>query len=457
MILTILLVALSCLALLPVIWPLLRGAREASTTAAFDQAVYRDQLQELDRDVARGLLSAAEAAASRVEIQRRLLATTRPGTSATTPTTSPTPSLALGLILFASVGSITLYAMLSPPIRLPDPMAERRGEVEGMVARLRERLAQEPTNVEAWRLYGRSTAVLGDWASAIDAYRRAIALGDTGADTQAALGEVLVAQAGGTLVPAARTAFGAALATDPAHAMSRYYMALARGEDGDPRGAIEALRTLATDIPSDAPVRAEIARQVGRLAEQAGIAVPTLPPGPAAPEAGAAEAGPDRATMEAMANLPPEQRAGMVRSMVDRLAERLAANPDDFEGWMRLARSYMVLREPEKAADAYEAAARLRPDDVSVPLRAIEALLTGLALADPLPPRVITILRRIETTRPDEPAVLWYLGMAAAKDGRKAEALDYWRRLRAALPPGNPDADMVRAAIEALEAPRPAR
>ena len=67
------------------------------------------------------------------------------------------------------------------------------------------------------------------------------------------------------------------------------------------------------------------------------------------------------------------------------------------------------------------------------------------------------VLRRIETTRPDEPAVLWYLGMAAAKDGRRTEALDYWRRLRAALPPGNPDADMVRSAIEALEAPRPAR
>lgn len=455
MILTLLLVALTCFALLPVVWPLLRGARQASTAAAFDQAVYQDQLRELDRDVARGLLSETEAAASRVEIQRRLLATTRPGTT-TTPSLSATPALALGLILFASVGSIALYALLSPPILLPDPMAERRGEIEGMVARLRERLAQEPTNVEAWRLYGRSTAVLGDWAGAIDAYRRAIALGDASADTQAALGEVLAAQADGRLVPAARAAFGAALAAEPTHAMSRYYMALARGEDGDPRGAIDVLRTLAADIPADAPVRAEIARQVARLAEQAGIAVPTLPPGPGSPAPDTAEAGPDRATMEAMANLPAEQRAGMVRSMVDRLAERLAANPDDFEGWMRLARSYTVLRDPDKAADAYETAARLRPDDVSIPLRAVEALLTGLALAEPLPPRVITILRRIEATRPDEPAVLWYLGMAAAKDGRKAEALDYWRRLRAALPPGNPDAEMVRAAIEALEASRSA-
>lgn len=452
MILTLLLAVLACAALLPIVLPLLRGTRVPADGAAFDQAVYRDQLRELDRDIARGLLTQAEAQASRVEIQRRLLAAAaRSGQGASL--VRPSPILALAVIAITSIGSISLHALLAEPLRLPDPAAEQRAEVERLAQQLRDRLAKEPGSQEGWRLYGRTMAALADWPAAIEAYQRAIALGDASADTAASLGEVLVARAGGSVVAPARALFRDALAIEPANGMARYYLALGLGQDGKPLEAIEALRGLAGELPADSAARAGIARQIASLAQQAGIAPPELPGGTAA----GAEPGPDQATMEAAANLPPSDRARMVRDMMARLAERLETNPDDLEGWLRLARSYGVLGEHEKAADAYERAAVLRPGDVTIPLRAVEALLTGRAVTDALPERAIAILRRIEGVRPEEPAVLWYLGLVSAQDGQKARALDYWHRLMKGLPADHPDAGMVRAAIEALDGGRPSR
>ena len=74
MILPFLLALLTFAALLPVLLPLLRGAQPAPDRASHDQAVYRDQLRELDRDIERGVLTETEAATVRLEIQRRLLA-----------------------------------------------------------------------------------------------------------------------------------------------------------------------------------------------------------------------------------------------------------------------------------------------------------------------------------------------------------------------------------------------
>ncbi len=478
MILPLLLAVLAFAVLLPIVLPLLRGTRAGQGRGVFDQAVYRDQLRELDRDIARGLLSETEAHAARLEIQRRLLA----AAPAAMPVADPprqAPVLALSIAALVSIGSVALYGVLSKPTRLVDPGAaaarEQQAEIERLVARLKERLAADPTSQEGWRLYARTSAALADWDTAINAYQRAMALGDGTVDTLAAYGEVLVARARGTVIPLARETFRTVLAREPDNGMARFYLAIAAGQDGQPAEAIRGLQVLAAEMPADAPVRAEIARRVAGFAQEAGMAPPALPPGqspaspgsppgaplaagpragvPAAPPTGApanAPRGPDQATIDAAASMPAADRTQMIRGMVARLAERLEQEPNDLDGWLRLGQSWMVLNEPEKAADAYERAAPLRAEDVTIPLRAVEALLKGRAVSDPLPPRAIAILRRIETTRPDEPAVLWYLGLVAAREGQKDTALSYWRRLRDSLPPDAPDAGMVRQAIEAL-------
>jgi cytochrome c-type biogenesis protein CcmH len=90
--------------------------------------------------------------------------------------------------------------------------------------------------------------------------------------------------------------------------------------------------------------------------------------------------------------MTPEQRASMIRGMVDALAARLKDNPDDLEGWLRLGRSYTVLGERGLAADAYKRAAALAPGRADV----LSALLAQL---DPQSPDHAEVRRRLDALK----------------------------------------------------------
>ena len=91
----------------------------------------------------------------------------------------------------------------------------------------------------------------------------------------------------------------------------------------------------------------------------AGARPPFRGTAPGAPPA-TSPAGPSRADMEAATRMSDEERAAMIRSIVKRLADRLEENPDDREGWFRLARAYEVLGEMEKAGEARARAEALK-------------------------------------------------------------------------------------------------
>ena len=90
-----------------------------------------------------------------------------------------------------------------------------------------------------------------------------------------------------------------------------------------------------------------------------------------------ASPGPTEDQMAPAAKLPQAQRDEMIRGMVAQLAARLQSQPDDIDGWLRLGRSYSVMQERDKAVDAYERAAHLRPDDVGIKLLVFDALLSA--------------------------------------------------------------------------------
>jgi len=484
-ILAFLMAVVAFAALLPVVLPLVRGVRSAPGRAAFDQAVYRDQLRELDRDIARGLLTEAEAQGARLEIQRRLLgaadqaavqaaaqtaaaaartaAAVEPGPETANRMARPLPrggkAVALAVLVLAGGGAVALYTVLGQPA-LPDmPFAARPSgagqggdEIRQAVAQLEARLKAEPGNADGWLLYARANTLLGRWDTVADAYRRAIALGRGGPDVLASYGEALVIAAQGTVSPPARDAFAAALKGDPTNAMARFYAALATGQGGEPRRAIEQLQALAADMPADSPVRREIGRQVENFARIAGMAPPPL----AAGRAGGAMAapGPDADTVAAAAQMPPADRKAMIEGMVGRLAARLEAEPDDADGWLRLGRAYLVLEQRDRAANAYERAAALRPGDVSIRVQAVDALLAGLPPTAQVPPRALALLRQIEAVDPNEPTALWYLGLAAAQERQADAARQYWTRLLTQLPAGGDEARLVSTALEALKGRR---
>jgi cytochrome c-type biogenesis protein CcmH len=460
MLLPLVLVGVALVALMLVCLPLLGGAKPVAERGQFDRAVYRDQLREVERDLVRGVLSPAEADSARLEIQRRLLAAGDDVASSRTAWLSRDPKLAIGIGVLAICGAAGLYLQLGSP-SLPDvPFAGRdRGtaaagagghiDIQAAATRLAQKLQSDPNDAQGWLLYARTESLLSDWQKAAQAYRRAIDLGAATPGVFASYGETQVLAAGGIVPPAAHDAFAKALAADPKNDLARYYLALADSQAGNVRRAIDGWLALAGDIPEDAPMRQAIARNVADAARAGRFAAPPLPKGAPAPP------GPTEQQLAAAAKLPEAQRNEMVRGMVAQLAARLRSQPDDVEGWLRLGRSYAVLRENDKAVDAYEHAARLRPEDVDIKLLTFDAMIAGAAPSEPLPSKALALLHQVEAVRPDQPQVLWYLGLEAARAGHLDDAKRNWTRLLGELPPGSQDATLVRKALDALGSGRP--
>jgi cytochrome c-type biogenesis protein CcmH len=313
------------------------------------------------------------------------------------------------------------------------------------LSKLAAKLKADPSNADDWILYARTAGSLRRWDDAVAAYRHALALGRNGPEIQAGFGETLTLQADGIVTPAAHDAFAAALTADPRNDVAQYYLAIAAGQAGEPAQAIARFQTLLAEIPEDSPMRDEIGKRITEAANAAGLPVPALAKGTPAEVQD-----PDSATMAEAAAMPPDQQKTMIAGMVAKLAARLEAEPGDAEGWMRLGRAYVVMGDRDKGADAYERAIVLEPGEVGVRLQAVEGLLTGLKPNDPLPPRAIAMLRQVEKIAPEEPEVLWYLGVAAARDAHPADAKQYWTRLLAKLPAEGDDAKMVQGAMDQL-------
>nr|WP_294510891.1 c-type cytochrome biogenesis protein CcmI [uncultured Rhodopila sp.] len=459
MILPFLLALLAFLAVLPILVPLLRGSRPVPARASFDQAVYRDQLGELDREIARGLLTQTDADAARLEIQRRLLASDQ--VPARPSILSRSPIVAALVFVVVGFGSVGGYLWLGAPGVPDEPFASRpavaanadaseHATLQEETAQLEDKLRQNPSDPEGWLLYGRSLAMLNQWDKSAEAYQHAIDLGDKSPDVAADRAEMLVMGAGGTVTPAAEDAFKQVLKADPRNGLARFYLATAAAQAGEPLKAIDGWQALLADMPSDSSVRSAVGQRIAEAAKAAGIPVPELSKGTAPAQPEAAAPGPDAKAMADAASLPQDQRDAMIRGMVEKLAAKQQAEPGNLEGWLRLGQAYAVLHEPGKATDAFDKAITLKPDDVSIPLQAARALLTDLKPPEKIPAQAITYLKRAQASAPQEPMVLWYLGIAAAQDGHLDEARRDWNTLLARLPAGGEDAKLVQSALDAL-------
>ncbi|WOF73392.1 c-type cytochrome biogenesis protein CcmI [Parvibaculaceae bacterium PLY_AMNH_Bact1] len=245
----------------------LHGDREAGI------AVYQDQLEELDRDVEKGVLPEAEATSARIEISRRLLAAADSGRDE-----PPSVDPGRGRVLLVAIAGVlplcvlaTYLAMGSPGLpgqpyteRLEQPLDQL--PVEGLVARLEEQLKQEPDDATGWRLIAPVYMQLGRYSDAINAFGTIMQLEGRDADALAGLGEALTLSGDGMVPPPARQAFEAALREDPAHARARFYLALAKAQRGDIADALSDWQALLAEAPEGAPWAEAVEAQV-RAAE----------------------------------------------------------------------------------------------------------------------------------------------------------------------------------------------
>lgn len=357
--------------------PLLRGGT-GRTEAEADLQVYRDQLKEIDRDATRGVIAAAEAERARIEISRRLLDADRAG-KAEDGTSRGSPVVPLVLLAATLLGGVMLYRATGAP-GYPDlPIAERVARAEAfraerpsqagaeaeaaagqpeqpapdpqyaaLMERLRKAVAEKPDDLTGQRLLARNEAALGNYAAAHAAQAEVIALSgaDVTATDHATLADFLILAADGYVSPEADAALARALELDPANGTARFYTGLMWAQTGRPDLAFRLWRGLLDEGPEDAPWIAPIRSQIGMLASAAGVDYTP----PAAPGAGP---GPDAAQVAAAADLSDAERQEMVRSMVDRLADRLAAEGGPAEDWARLVNALGVIGDTERAAAVY--------------------------------------------------------------------------------------------------------
>jgi cytochrome c-type biogenesis protein CcmH len=329
--------AMTAAAIFAVLIPLSRPTRAAA--AEMDVAVYKDQLAEIGRDAEAGLIGAAEAEAARVEVSRRLIAASeRIAATAGEGATRRRRMVAVGAILVIPAIAAVAYGLKGQPGYSGQPLAERQRaepaatDMAGLIARIEAHLAANPGDGRGWEVVAPVYLRLGRVPDAVRARSNALRILGATADREADLAEAQTLAAGGVVTAEAKAGFERARALGPGHPKAGYFIGLAAEQDGKPDEARALWGRLVAEAPAGAPwvslLQAEIARLGG-----------TPPPAPAA----AAPAPPV---------IPPE-----IRTMVDGLAARLAADGSDFEGWMRLVRSYVVLGD---AAKAREAAANAR-------------------------------------------------------------------------------------------------
>lgn len=368
---------------------LLRGRAGEEHPAEFDLRVYRDQLKEIDRDLARGVIAEADAERVRAEVSRRILAADAQLREGAENDGQPRTGGYMMIALMAVVligGALGLYWQLGAPgygdlplearieaskemhatrpsqaefeAKLPAmPPLEVEGEYAELVAKLREKVAARPDDLQGHQLLARTEANLGNDKGAYEAQLAVVQLkGDAvTAQDYIFLAELMISAAQGYVSPEAESALQSAMQSQPGNPVARYYWGLMMIQNDRPDLAFQLWEQLLHESPPDAPWLIPIRSRIEELAWLAGVEFRM----PAAP----AETGPTAEDMQAAGEMSPEDQQEMIRGMVAGLAERLASEGGTPEEWARLIGAYGVLGETERAATIWAEAQQVFGDN----------------------------------------------------------------------------------------------
>ena len=324
-------------AIFAVLWPL---SRRSLPQAGGDEAtVYKDQLAEIDRDVASGLIGVSEAGAARVEISRRLLAAADGRDLPAQSNLTLRRASAVVALVALPIAAVTFYLTVGSPQLSDFPLASRsrapdvNQPLDNMVAQVEAHLEKNPTDGRGWSVLAPVLSRLGRYDDATRAYRNAISYAGDSAERRSDLGEALAGAAGGVVTAEAKAEFERAVALNADEPKANYFLGLVAEQDGRPTEAATIWRAMLAKAPADAPWRPLVQAALVRVG------------GPAAPVL-------SNDAMAVAKDMSEADRGTMIRGMVDRLATRLKQNGHDVEGWLRLVRAYMVMGERDKAVNA---------------------------------------------------------------------------------------------------------
>ncbi len=142
----------------------------------------------------------------------------------------------------------------------------------------------------------------------------------------------------------------------------------------------------------------------------------------------------------------PTKSAADINGMVAKLAQKMAQNPDDSEGWIMLARSYKVLKRYPEAVEALRKARALTGEQPEVLLQLADVLAMekgGTLLGEPA-----ELVAKALALDPDNGMALWLYGLANAEDSKFNEAIGYWQKLQTHYQPQDADYLEVQKLID---------
>ena len=341
-----------------------------------DLRVYRDQLAEVDRDLARGTLSADEAQRLRVEVSRRLLDADRALQKVKGPAARGSLVWAAAVVVGMMAGALWLYNSIGAPGYPDMPLSLRHAladeayktrptqaaavaatppapavtpdpEFAALMEKLRAAMAQRPDDVQGLELLARNESALGNFPAALAAQTRLIeVLGDKATPDQLLLrAEMMVAQVGGYVSPEAEAEIIKVLQRDPKNPMARYLSGLMFAQIGRADRAFALWQPLLEEGPDGAPWTEAVRKDIQAVADQAGI-----------PFQLEGTKGPSMADMAAAGEMSAEDRQAMIEGMVGQLEGRLLSDGGPVEDWVKLMNSLGVLGQPDRGRAALAAA-----------------------------------------------------------------------------------------------------
>lgn len=424
------------LTLLVVAWlvrPLLRKpSAEGISSEKLNAAIHRDQLQALEVDLARGVISQQDFETTRDELQLRLLDDTESFDSAPAQKssgfwTARRTAGAVGLSL--PVLALGLYLQLGTPAAI-DPVASASvddQQIKQMIDTLATKLKDNPDNPKGWAMLARSYKVLGRFEDAQQAFEKAGAVVNSDPDLLVDYAELLGILAGNNLEGKPRQMIDDALRLNPEHPMGLMMAGVAAYQRADYPNAITRWEKLLGLMPPDSPDAQQMQANIADARTKGGLPAGEsnkLPPVPT----GAAE------------GMTPEK----INQMVDRLATRLKDNPDDLAGWARLARAYKVQGRLDEAANAYAKTGKLLDTDADLLTQYADLLATR---SNSLQGKPSELVNKALVIAPKHPMALMMAGQAAYQVGNYAGAIGHWQTALTVLPQNSPDLEPIKAEI----------
>lgn len=368
---------LSVIAVATLIWPLMRQQISALDWQSGALAIYADQLKEVESDAKRGLIPPDYAQAAKLEIKCRMLAVNR-GEQGLTQTAS---HAGRSVILLAAFGTPMLAAAIYFAIGAPGTPSQafavrqeertNAAEVSDLTDRLLKRLSTDTDGgpTEGWVLLAQTYMRMGQYNDAVNAIETVVERPDATSAILSQYAEALIAAENGIVTPKALRAIDRAREINPDNPAAVYYKAISLDQSGDGLAAHDLLVARLNSADGFAPWMEVFVTQANQIGETLGR--PRIDLASFAPMIRQDTPSPTDADVAAAADLSEEDRSAFIRSMVERLATRLETEPDDLDGWIRLAKAYDVLGENENSRNAYlranGLAKNLNSDDPRLP------------------------------------------------------------------------------------------